>query len=165
MSQIPIRIDVQIDAAAAGIITESQLQRAALAVLEAEGESGPAELSLVVTTDENIRTLNRTYRNVDAPTDVLAFGESQTDCFVPAPGAPRYLGDVVVSFERAGEQAQRAGHAVESEMVLLVVHGVLHLVGHDHAEEQERDRMWSAQASVLSHLQVPVANPTPEEGN
>jgi probable rRNA maturation factor len=163
MKQFSIQIDVQLEDATVGDVDVGPLKRAALAALEAGGVRPPAELAIVITTDECIRELNRTYRNVDAPTDVLAFGEAHEGHFVTAPGAPRYLGDVIVSVQRAAEQAQRAGHDTESELQLLIVHGVLHLLGYDHAEKQDKDRMWSAQASVLKDLQVLVANPTPEE--
>jgi probable rRNA maturation factor len=63
-----------------------------------------------------------------------------------------YLGDVVISVPRAAAQAREAGHSLEAEAQLLVIHGVLHLLGHDHAEAQEKDRMWAAQAEILERL-------------
>jgi probable rRNA maturation factor len=85
---------------------------------------------------------------VDAPTDVLSFPASESD---PETGTP-YLGDILISIPRATIQAQVAGHAVEEEVQLLVVHGTLHLLGHDHAEAEEKARMWKAQAEVMSRL-------------
>jgi probable rRNA maturation factor len=81
---------------------------------------------------------------------VLSFPADEAD---PDTGH-RYLGDVVISFVRAVEQAIEGGHTVEAEMQLLVVHGVLHLLGHDHASKGEKERMWVAQAKVLESLGV-----------
>jgi probable rRNA maturation factor len=88
------------------------------------------------------------YLGVDAPTDVLSFPASESD---PETGLP-YLGDILISIPRAAQQAQAAGHSVEAEVQLLVVHGTLHLLGHDHAEAEEKTRMWNAQAEVMSRL-------------
>jgi probable rRNA maturation factor len=95
-----------------------------------------------------LQELNRDYLGIDAPTDVLSFPASETD---PETGA-RYLGDILISVPRAQSQAEAAGHALESEVQLLVVHGVLHLLGHDHAKPEEKRRMWKAQAEILESL-------------
>lgn len=163
MTPDQIRIDVHIDDPSAAAVDVGTLRQTALAVLEASGVRAPAELSIVIVTDEQIRELNRIYRDVDAYTDVLAFGDEGEDGFVTAPGVPRYLGDVIVSFRRAADQARRAGHTTEAEVQLLVVHGVLHLLGYDHAKKEDKARMWAAQTSVLNDLQVPVNDPTPGE--
>ncbi|OGO38392.1 MAG: rRNA maturation RNase YbeY [Chloroflexi bacterium RBG_16_56_8] len=85
---------------------------------------------------------------MDTPTDVLSFPASEQD---PESSAP-YLGDILISVPRAVDQAQAAGHSAQDEVQLLVVHGVLHLLGHDHAKAQEKARMWKAQAEVLERL-------------
>ncbi len=82
------------------------------------------------------------------PTDVLSFPASETD---PETGTS-YLGDILVSIPRAEAQAQAAGHPLEAEVQLLVVHGVLHLLGYDHANPEEKSRMWAAQAEVLEGI-------------
>jgi probable rRNA maturation factor len=97
-----------------------------------------------------IQGLNRDFLGQDAPTDVLSFPTDESD---PETGR-RYYGDVVISFARAAEQAGERGHSVEAELQLLVVHGVLHLLGHDHAGVGEKERMWTAQAQVLERLGV-----------
>jgi probable rRNA maturation factor len=125
------------------------LERAARAALDLSGVPD-ADLSIVIVNDVRIQGLNRDFLGHDAPTDVLSFPADEPD---PETGR-RYLGDVVISFMRAAEQAGERGHAVEAEMQLLVVHGVLHLLGHDHAEAGERDRMWVAQAGVLERLGI-----------
>jgi probable rRNA maturation factor len=95
-----------------------------------------------------LHELNREYLDVDAPTDVLSFPADEED---PETGIP-YLGDILISIPRAMQQAQAAGHPVEAEVQLLVVHGTLHLLGHDHAEVEEKARMWKAQSEVMSKL-------------
>ncbi len=127
---------------------EELLERAAHAALAHENEPQETELSIVLTDNEQLQELNLNYLGIDAPTDVLSFPASETD---PESGA-RYIGDILISIPRAQSQAEAAGHPLESEVQLLVVHGVLHLLGHDHAEPQEKSRMWKAQAEVLNSL-------------
>jgi probable rRNA maturation factor len=106
------------------------------------------DMTIVLTDDAQLQELNRDYLGVDAPTDVLSFPASEAD---PETGAP-YLGDILISIPRAKQQAEAAGHSVEAEVQLLVVHGTLHLLGHDHASAGEKARMWKAQAEVMSGL-------------
>ena len=127
---------------------EELLERTARAALEHETQDG--ELSIVLTDDARLQELNRDYLGIDAPTDVLSFPASETD---PQTGA-RYIGDILISVPRAQSQADAAGHALESELQLLVVHGVLHLLGHDHADPKEKKRMWQAQAEILKSLDL-----------
>ena len=129
------------------------LERAAQAVLAHQSIAADADLTLVLTSDEQIQALNRDFLGRDAPTDVLSFPADETD---PETGRC-YLGDVVISISRAESQARAGGHALEAELQLLVVHGVLHLLGHDHAGAQERAMMWAAQAEVLERLGVPAS--------
>ncbi len=127
---------------------ENLLKNAARAALEHESASPDAELSIILTDDARLRELNLNYLNVDAPTDVLSFPASETD---PETGA-RYIGDILISIPRAQSQAAAAGHPLEAEVQLLVVHGVLHLLGHDHARAKEKARMWKTQAEILERL-------------
>ena len=114
-----------------------------------------ADMTIVLTDNAQLHELNREYLGVDAPTDVLSFPAAEED---PETGTP-YLGDILISIPRAKQQAEAAGHSVEDEVQLLVVHGTLHLLGHDHAEAAEKARMWKAQAEVmlalgLSHVKI-----------
>jgi probable rRNA maturation factor len=127
---------------------EDLLERAAQTALEHESQSLDSDLSIILTNDARLHELNLTYLGVDAPTDVLSFPASETD---PQSGA-RYIGDILISIPRAQAQAEAAGHALEAEVQLLVVHGVLHLLGHDHAEPNEKARMWKAQSEILKKL-------------
>ncbi|MCP4141031.1 MAG: rRNA maturation RNase YbeY [Chloroflexi bacterium] len=107
-----------------------------------------AALSILFTDDEQIRSLNHEYRGFDSPTDVLSFDVHEPD---PETGS-LYLGDIVVSVPYAAKQATQNGHPLEAEIQLLVIHGVLHLLGHDHEKSEEKNIMWAAQAEVLAQL-------------
>jgi probable rRNA maturation factor len=124
------------------------LEQAALLTLNQESAPANADMTIVLTDDSQLHELNREYLGVDSPTDVLSFPASESD---PETGLA-YLGDILISIPRAMQQAQAAGHSLEAETQLLVVHGTLHLLGYDHAETEEKDRMWKAQAEVLERL-------------
>lgn len=145
-------INVLISDPFVGQVEPETLERAAQMVLQAQALEVESDLSVVIEDDEYLKSLNSEFLKIDAPTDVLSFpsGEDEID---PETNRP-YLGDVIISFPRASEQAAAAGHAVSDEITLLVVHGVLHLLGHDHAEDEEKDIMWSAQRDVLEKLGV-----------
>jgi probable rRNA maturation factor len=114
-----------------------------LALEEARGD-----VTILLTDDSQLHELNQQYLGVDAPTDVLSFPSGETD---PDTGEA-YLGDVIISIPRAKAQATAAGHKLEAEVQLLVIHGVLHLLGYDHAEAEGRARMWAAQDRALNDL-------------
>jgi len=126
----------------------SLLEHAARLVLDSGSISANVDVTIVLTDDAQLHELNRDYLGVDAPTDVLSFPASESD---PETGTP-YLGDILISIPRAAAQAQSSGHRLEEEVQLLVVHGTLHLIGHDHAEAGDKARMWAAQAEVLARL-------------
>ena len=106
---------------------------------------------MLITDDEEIRRLNKQFRKVDAPTDVLAFWtEDKETPFVTAPEAQDYWGDVVISYPTALAQAEEQGHSLEEELTILVIHGVLHLLGYNDEEEEERARMWARQEELAS---------------
>ena len=132
------------------------LRQAARAALNHQDVEEACELTVVVTDDEVLHELNRRHREVDAPTDVLAFPEETRGPFVNAPGLPRYLGDVVISFPHAQAQAEEGGHTTLAELQLLVVHGVLHLLGHDDQSQPHRAQMWAAQSAILDRLGLDV---------
>jgi probable rRNA maturation factor len=131
------------------------VESAAQACLESVHQQD-AELSILLADDETIQRLNREYLDIDAPTDVLSFPAGDTD---PESGA-QYLGDIVISLPRAQAQAAAAGHAPSDELQLLAVHGVLHLVGYDHADPEEKAAMWALQAQVLAVLGCAIRGPS-----
>jgi probable rRNA maturation factor len=142
------QVEIQIDPAYTGDVAESWVARVAHSTLEAEAVVSAA-LSVVITDDDEVHELNRTYRQVDRPTDVLAFAAYEGDPFVEPEEATPYLGDVIISYPRAAEQAVSHGHSVRQELALLIVHGTLHLLGYDHAQEEETRRMWARQEAIL----------------
>jgi probable rRNA maturation factor len=120
------------------------LRRVAQKTLRALGRP-TAECSVVLVDDIDIAALNRTYRGVAGPTDVLAFPMTEGPL---AEVTPECLGDVVISAETAARQAR--GGDLRTELALLLVHGMLHLVGYDHGTIRERRRMWKRQTDVLA---------------
>ncbi len=125
----------------------SLLTTAAIATLRDQGvEHG--SLSVVITDERRMRQLNRQFAGEDHPTDVLSFPAGHQD---PASGEPEH-GDVVLCLPLAQRQARAAGHSLADELMLLTVHGVLHLMGHDHIEESEKTHMSDAQGRILQEL-------------
>ncbi len=102
-------------------------------------------LSIVLSDDTHLRELNHTYRGYDKPTDVLSFeGQASGD---------RYLGDVIISMDRVAAQAAKSGHVEDDELALLVIHGTLHLTGHDHMTAPDKAVMWVRQKQAIRALQ------------
>lgn len=137
-----IDIDIQIEPRFAGQADAALIEMAVAAALESEQVGGPVEVSVLVTDDAALHALNRSYRGVDAPTDVLSFaddgdGGDDGPAFVRPPDAPRYLGDIAISYERVLAQASEYGHSAARELAFLTVHGVLHLLGYDHERGPE----------------------------
>jgi probable rRNA maturation factor len=124
----------------------SFIEQAVQSALQIAGAPTSADLTVVLTHDAQLHQLNQQFLGIDAPTDVLSFPAGEVDPDTDRP----YLGDVIISVERA--QAQSLSHPLEDELRLLVVHGVLHLLGYDHAEEAEKTAMWDIQRQVLHTL-------------
>lgn len=110
--------------------------------------SPPAELTVLLSDDQQLHQLNRDFRQVDSPTDVLSFPGGATLPGMPMP----YLGDIAISVPTATRQAAQAGHDLKAELQLLAIHGTLHLLGHDHAEPDGKAAMWAAQQTILDQL-------------
>jgi probable rRNA maturation factor len=105
-------------------------------VLEGEGVAEGTGISILVTDDDEVRTLNRQFLGIDEPTDVLSFPEDDSDGF-PDTGEPPYLGDIAIALPTAARQAGEFGHSLDAEVAHLLVHGLLHLRGYDHTESAE----------------------------
>ncbi len=143
-------IAVQVDEAFQARVDGMDLARAVTATLEDEGRPG-LEVTLVVTDDRAVQDLNRQFRGVDEPTDVLSFpAQDPAPGFVSAPEAAGYLGDIVIALPFTERQAAGLGRALRAELRLLAVHGTLHLLGYDHAEPEDEARMWARQDSILA---------------
>ena len=134
------------------------IKQAVNAVLEAENISVPCEVSVLLTDDEGIHALNREFRKVDKPTDVLSFpaneftaGEFDPETADINPKTGRVmLGDMAISLEHAAKQGKEFGHGTKREIKYLTVHSVLHLLGYDHLDEgEEKRRMRSREEAIL----------------
>ena len=128
---------------------EPTVRQAILQTLRAVGEPEETEVSVLLTDDVTIHDLNRDYRSVDRPTDVLSFAQREGE---DASGDESMLGDVVISIERAREQADVYGHSVGREVGFLAVHGTLHLLGWDHENPDEERAMMQKTEDILSAI-------------
>lgn len=145
-----ITINIQINPPFRSEIESQRLMAVVQSVFSACDVADEAELTFVLTSNETVQDLNRRYRGVDAPTDVLSFEAFSQDAtfFVEQDSVP-YLGDVMIAVPTAVEQAAAAGHATEEEILLLAIHGTLHLLGYDHGTDREKSEMWRQQARIL----------------
>ena len=134
--------------------------RAAVAATLSALAVDTADVTVVLTTDAEVRTLNAHYRGVDAPTDVLSFAARETQPDAPAIVLPaevaaeldRYLGDLVIAYPYSERQAAQYGNSVTAELQLLAVHGTLHLLGYDHQDAAAEAAMWAQQEQVLAQF-------------
>jgi probable rRNA maturation factor len=143
---------VSIDPAFGKYVAADWLANVVRLALEME-KAGACQVGLVITGDEQIRDLNREFAGEDHATDVLSFSLREGEAFVSPDDADR-LGEVVVSYETAKRQAEEAGHDVDEEIAHLLVHGVLHLLGYDHAEPEDEARMRAREHRVLTELGI-----------
>ena len=137
-----------------GLVDEDWAKKIARHALNTEGVALPYEMSLVFTDSETVQQLNRDYRGVDEPTDVLAFymlPQKEADSsFALPPDGVLHLGEVIISYPQAVEQAKEQGHSVEQELALLIIHGILHLLGYDHEQPEEEKRMRGREVELLT---------------
>ncbi len=135
------------------------IRRCCHAVLEMEEFSDPAEISVTFTTNEEIRKLNAQYRNIDSETDVLSFPMGENGVYdTNLETGAKILGDVVISMEKAAEQADAFGHSLQREVGYLTAHSVLHLLGYDHIEPLEKVRMREKEEQVMEALGLPASS-------
>ena len=131
----------------AATVVRKAIQAAAKA-----GSTPRVELAIVLTDDSAIHVLNRDWRKVDAPTNVLSFPAKMA----PARrGAPRLLGDIVIAYETIAREATAAGKPFEHHLIHLAVHGFLHLLGHDHATDRDAKKMERLEVDILARLGLP----------
>jgi probable rRNA maturation factor len=136
-----------------GVVDGGWVKKIVRQILKAEGVAPPYEVSLVFADPETVKQLNRDYRGVDEPTDVLAFymlpqKEADSSFALPPDGVTR-LGEVIISYPQAVAQAREQGHSPERELALLVIHGILHLLGYDHEEPEEESKMRERERELL----------------
>ncbi|MUK87093.1 rRNA maturation RNase YbeY [Ornithinibacillus sp. L9] len=122
-----------------------------------EGVSDQAEVSISFVSNREIQELNRNYRQIDKPTDVISFALQESvegELDVIDEDLPLVLGDIVISVDRAKEQADDYGHTLERELGFLAVHGFLHLLGYDHMNEEDEKEMFQKQDNILGEFNL-----------
>jgi probable rRNA maturation factor len=117
-------------------------------------------VSVVITDNETVRQLNRQYRDIDAPTDVLSFQNPPDPDFANDEISTTHLGDIIIAYPLAEAQALAAGHTGAEEVTLLAVHGALHLLGFDHNTPTNKEKMWTVQHQIMTELGLDHIQPT-----
>ncbi len=154
-----MEIDVLVDEEFQGNVDTGWLKDIAGQALATQQSETEVEMGLVITNQEKIRELNRLYRGRDEATDVLAFpmlpqpaGVEATD-FTPPPDGLKHLGEVIISYPQAVRQAEERGQPLKKELAILIIHGVLHLLGYDHAEPGAARLMKEREAEILKAIE------------
>ncbi|TEU18976.1 MAG: rRNA maturation RNase YbeY [Dehalococcoidia bacterium] len=147
------QIGIHVEEKFRGLVDGGWIKKIVQQIVNAEGVAPPYEVSLVFTDSETVQQLNRDYRGVDEPTDVLAFymlpQKEVDDSFALPPDGVTRLGEVIISYPQAAEQAREQGHSPERELALLIIHGILHLTGYDHEEPEEESKMRERERELL----------------
>lgn len=148
-------IFIEIPSTLIGLIDSESIEQTVATALKHQGYSSESDISIVFVNDQEMQELNHEFRQENNTTDVLAFPAGYED----PDSRHTYLGDVIISFSQADQQAIQSRHAVNDEIQLLAVHGVLHLLGHDHLEADDKTKMWSAQEQILNQRGIDLPMP------
>ena len=141
-------IDVQTELDCLPEEAENLIRRAVTCALAKN--HGAGDVCVLITDAEEIQRLNASYRHIDRVTDVLTFPAWEGDSILCPPDG--YLGDIAICLERAQEQAEEYGHSLERELAFLSVHGALHLLGYDHMQPDDEQKMLAMQDEILNEL-------------
>lgn len=161
-------IEFQIECDGVESIPEARLIEAITRTLELHDVDRASGVTVVITDDEAVRALNQQFRGVDAPTDILSFpadlppdlpDDLAADLELDEDDMTPYLGDLIIAYPYTRHQAAESGHDLSDELVLLVIHGTLHLLGYDHDTPENEADMWETQAELLAALNVPIVVP------
>ncbi|MFA5629507.1 MAG: rRNA maturation RNase YbeY [Dehalococcoidales bacterium] len=155
-----MEINILIDEGFEGFLSEDWLRKIIEATLKAENAGDNIEMGLLITGQEQIQQLNKEYRQIDKPTDVLSFAmedelpseEDDDFVFVTPSDGVKHLGEVIISYPQAFIQAEEHGHSVKKEVIVLLVHGVLHLLRYDHIEDDEAETMEAREKIIISSI-------------
>ena len=128
------------------------IEKVVRSTLASASFDSPCEVSVLLTDDQRMRELNRDYRGKDSPTDVLSFALEEGEALVLPPGAPRMLGDVILSLPTIRRQASTHGRTYARECAWALCHGTLHLLGYDHETDSEEEAMRAVESRVLGGL-------------
>jgi len=129
------------------------IEAAAQQALTVAGAEMPCALTVTITSASHVQTLNREYAGIDKATDVLSFA-AEDDPYQVEPGEPPYLGDIIIAYEVAAEQAAEVGHSLLAEMQTLAIHGALHLLGFDHQDADQQAEMWAYESAAKDALRA-----------
>jgi len=155
-----MEIDILVDEQYLELVDPAWLEEISRRVLTAQQVPENTEMGLVITTQERVHELNRDYRGLDEPTDVLSFymnpeeGEETPDAvpFLTVPDI-NHIGEVIISYPQAAKQALEHNHSAKWELIVLTVHGILHLLGFDHCEREEELEMQTREKDILLSLE------------
>jgi probable rRNA maturation factor len=151
-------ITVSINCISEGQPDRSWFENLSKNILDYLNIESPVEFSLVITDNATIHQLNKTYKGEDSPTDVLSFSmadeeeDGESGNFIVPPDGIRHLGEVIISSQRALEQSQQYGHDLSTEVAILLVHGILHLLGFDHGDADDMTIMRAREAEILKNV-------------
>ena len=155
---VQMEINVLIDEGFAGYLEADWLRGIVEQVLVAQDAGTSVEIGLVITGQERVQQLNRTYRGKDEPTDVLAFSareevDAELPPFAQPPDGVLHLGEVIIAYPQAVFQAEEHHHSVKREVAILTIHGVLHLLGYEHDKPELEAQMRSREEEILSCIE------------
>ena len=159
-----MKINIIVDEEFTTLIEEAWLQALAEKALGIEQADKASELGIVIVGQDEIHRLNRIYLDEDKPTDVISFPlfpeyeTTQEDAkdlprFITPPDEELHLGEVIISYPQAALQAKEHGHSVEREITVLLIHGILHILGHDHDIPEREQKMKSREADILGRIE------------
>lgn len=153
-----LQLNLSVDQPYTRSVQPGQLERALRLTLQVHHQTRAATINLTITTNEIVQQLNSQYRGIDSPTDVLSFPN------IPDPDFPLldqdHLGDIIIAYPVAESQAIARGHTPQEELVLLAIHGALHLLDFDHDTPAAKAAMWTAQQEILAELGLDHVHPT-----
>ena len=146
-------IDIQIEKPFSNI-QEEWLKAVVNKVLLGEAIDVPVELSILITDDEIVQDLNLKYRRIDKTTDVLAFSMQEGEVFPIGEDEARQLGEVIISYPQAKRQAAEHNNSIDKEIAILTIHGILHLLGYDHEDDESEHKMLEREQSILLNQKI-----------
>ena len=155
-----MEVNVLLDEDFTGCPDRAWLQNVVERVITAQGVGPGVELGLFITGQERVQQLNRSYRQKDEPTDVLAFtmnppvSSNESPPFVMPPDGLLHLGEVIIAYPQAVIQAEEHQHSLKKELAILIIHGVLHLLGYDHEEPEPERQMRAREKEILSQIEI-----------
>lgn len=158
-----MKTTVQIDSPFEANVDPRVVQHAVQCTVQRVRPNASFTINVTITDNATLKQLNYQYRGINAPTDVLSF-EHTTDPDFPVvdPTMAQYLGDIVIAYPVALTQAQAARHTLLDEIILLTIHGTLHLLGYNHDTMTHKKEMWAVQRQILNELGLAHVNPTEE---